>query len=181
MFKLNVDNLKHIYDVCAGHVEKGSSYRPIAQCVQLIVENGVCTATAVNGLSLGQTRVSVYITEGETVDEGTYLIPVVKIPKTLIPCTIENTDTEMIIDFGSVKFCEKKPSGEFIDWKRCLEMKPKEPKYAICVNPRLLINSLNSLKGETFVKIIFGEPTAPFFIESKSGNENTLVLPARGW
>lgn len=164
--RISNDDLKHIYTVCGKHVAQTDT-RPILKYIQLIVENGVCTATCTNTYTLAQVKTKV---DG---DDGEYIIPVVKVPKGMF-VNIINTEKEITIDFVSSVHIERMPAGEFPDFKRFIKI-PEQPTYEIGADAKLLINSLSSMKNSDYVKLTFGSNMEGFFITPRTG-ESYFVM-----
>ena len=173
MLTLKTIDLKHIYDVCAPHVSKDNS-KPLLKFIQLRIERQILTATACNYATLAQTKIDL----GEGVDDVEYYIPVVKIPKAQL-VVIDNTpENEITLDFITTKFTERKPAGEFLDWKKVINC-CSQSQYVIGVDPKLMIQSLQSFKTGA-VKITFGDSLAPFTFTTTNGSHDfVLQLPCR--
>lgn len=92
---MSVSNLQEIFKACKNYVSK-DSYKPILQAVQLNCTNGICKATALDGYK------AMTICVPYDGDEGTMLIPVIKLPKgTLV--IITDSESEIMFDFLTEK------------------------------------------------------------------------------
>ena len=165
--EMSVDNLKQIYKVCSAHISK-SDYKPQIKYIHLTLRGELATAIALDGYKLAQCSVNAYG------DEGTYILPICKLPKVKL-CTIENTDKTMSIDFNESKHEELLPKVEKID--SIDKFIPKsDVAQTIGFNPDYMIKACASLKGYP-VKMEIRDKVNGILLSNENGM--VMILPVR--
>lgn len=165
---MSVSNLQEIFKACKTYISKDNA-KPVFKAVQLTCTNGICKAIALDGYKVMKISVPY---EG---DEGTMLIPVIKLPKgTLV--IITDSESEIMFDFLTEKQVVKKFEGQFPDVRKFF--REDEPKFRIGFDPKLLKDALDGFNGDTAVEIDFYGETDGIIIKS-STDKQALVLPMR--
>lgn len=165
---MEMKNLKTIFDDCKNFVGKDSSM-PVYQQVQLNFANGMCTAYALDNYKI--ISVVVPYIDG---DEGTMLVPIIKLPKGRHVILSDEGD-EIVFDFiGNKqtvrKICEnfaKNPEQFFVQ---------DNVNLRIGFNTKLLRDALASFKDEGKVVLNFTDPLHVCVIEGDR-NKKAGVLP----
>lgn len=165
--RMSVFDLKDIFRDCKNYVSKDDT-KGIFKMVQLVCENGICHATALDGFKIMKTSVPY---KG---DEGIMYIPIVKVPKGT-DVIITDSESEITFDFLTEKQMVKKIEGIFPDTKRFF--KEDEPKFRMAFDPKLMRDALNGFSDIKYVEIDFFSENEGIVI--KSSNKQALVLPVR--
>lgn len=131
------DAYDKIFKVCAPIAAKKKDSRPSLTQIELRVTDGECIATALDGYVMAQCRVKC---KG---DNGSYLIPVVKIDTKAArnayrDITISWADGFVSIYNGDVRYTQKECSFPYVNWDGVLDKASDEAQYKIFVSAALL-------------------------------------------
>ena len=166
---MNLDHLKTIFDACKNFVSK-DDIRPAQQAVQLNFNQGSCTAYATDGVKMMRVTVP-YDKDG---DEGTMLVPIIKLPKGPF-VTLSDDGNEVVFDFFDSKQAVKKYAGDFLqDPEHCFPT--AAPDLTIYFDAKNLKAALDGLKNGT-IELQFHGQTGGCTIRKK--DRMALVLPVR--
>lgn len=165
---MEMENLKAIFDACKNFVSK-DSFMPIYQQVQLNFANGICTAYALDSYKI--IKVVVPYTDG---DEGTMLVPIIKLPKGKYVVLSDEGD-EIVFDFLGNKQTVRKIGGNFAKNPEQFLVQDNV-NFRIAFNPKYLKEALDSFKDEKAVVLNFAGPSQMCVIEG-STNKKAGVLP----
>lgn len=165
--QMKTENLKEIYQACKTFVSKDVT-RLAPTVIRLQCKGDVCTATALDGYKMME------VTVPSGGDEGTMLIPIVRVPKASV-VVIEETENEIVFDFITEKQIVKKIEGEFMKTDHYWEGDKFE--FEIGFDPKLLHDAMEGFKGETAVKFSFTSEIGKCIVTA--GNKKALVLPVK--
>lgn len=166
--QMKTENLKEIFQACKTFVSKDMT-RPALTVIRLQCKGDVCTATALDGYKMMEVTVP---SDGS--DEGTMLIPIVRVPKVPI-VVIEETENEIVFDFITETLTVLKFKGEFINTDGFLEV--EKFNFEIGLDPKLLRDAMEGFKGEETVKFSFTSEIGKCIVTA--GNKKALVMPVR--
>jgi DNA polymerase III sliding clamp (beta) subunit (PCNA family) len=165
---MEMKNLKTIFDACKNFVSK-DSLGPAYQYIQLNFANGKCIAYALDGCKI--ISVVVPYTDG---DEGTMLVPIIKLPKSKYVILSDEGD-EIVFDFLGNKQTVRKIGGNFAKNPEQFLVQDNV-NFRITFNPKYLKEALDSFKDEKAVVLNFAGPSQMCVIEG-SANKIAGVLP----
>ena len=165
--EMNYECFKDIMKSCKPYVAHNDR-PPILQTIKLECNNGICTATALDGYKI----INVKVQCNEDV-EGVICIPIVKFPTKGYYVIIEDNENEIIFDFLTEKQVVRKIKEVFMDTTKLI---PKdEPKMEIGFTTKLLKEALEGFTDEKIIRIEVISETKGFIL--RGVNKEALVLP----
>ena len=169
------EDYNKIIKVCAPATSKDWQDRPILSQIELLVIDGKCTATALNGYVMAQCLVKC------TGDNGEYVIPVVKINACNKKITITIQGDMVSISDGDMTYTKKHNNSPYINWAEIVGA-DKEIQYSIYLSPKLLKQISSQLNGEydSSLRLDFRSPTDAVHIVGHSVRGMILPMIVKG-
>ena len=169
------EDYNKIIKVCSPATSKDWQNRPILSQIELLVIDGKCTATALNGYIMAQCLVKC------TGDNGQYVIPVVKINARSKKITITIQGDTVSISDGDMTYAKKRDNSPYINWAEIVGA-DKEIQYSIYLSPQLLRQISSQLSGEydSSLRLDFRRPTDAVHIVGHSVRGMILPMIVRG-
>ena len=164
---MNVSDLNAIFKACKNFISKDAII-PIFQHIKLECENGICKASAADGVKL------INIVVPCVSDDGSLIVPIIKTPKGT-KVIISDDEKEITFDFLTEKQIVRKVDGEFPDTNRF--MYEDEPNLKIGFDPKVLKVAMDGFSDEVAVQINIFDANKGFIV--KSANKEALILPVR--
>lgn len=173
-FKINGTDLKRIMSIAGSAVAKDNT-RPILAAINCKVENNTFVATGLNGYKMHQITVPCEVLEGDTAEEFN-IKPLKEIQSGFIEYEIEVADGKITYSTFDMTLQVRLVEGTFLKVK---EIYPKTPVvFSICVDPKMLKETLMAYGKDGYVRLDFYDKHQPFTVTTEN-KDKALVLPVR--
>lgn len=170
--RIKYKDLKRIINATKKAVKNSALSNLMMEYVELRIEEGKLTATALDG--------HVIVKERADVDSDCsfkcYIKPnLPKVPRFDGMCQIELLDEYAYVTIDDITKRFKQPEGMFYKISEVMDIK-KQDGFRIAFNPKLLKEALETMNTNVVVLAFQKDPKAPAFIFDKENNQR-LVLP----